>query len=153
MGTAITISRGWNSNHLADGSSVTLNENFGYRPNYVANYQRPDISLFKYDQLSLLDSKYFFSSDNLKPFLLSNYILVPFLFETWMILNKILPHSILVLEVKSDDELDDWNTLFLKILNTTQDTQFDNKMADFLADWMFLQDPEIRRLVTVKELL
>lgn len=128
----------------ADGLISNLKKNNGYT--------RTDISLNKYYEVEELRSKFYFDSDNLDSFLLDNYELVKFLQRAHLQLSEILPSSIFILEVNNDFEVDDWKTLFVNVINNLQDSTFDDRLQDFILNWMFTEKPEIRKLVTVKEI-
>ncbi len=117
-----------------------------------SEYSRTDISLNRYSEIENLRSKFYFDSENLDSFLLDNFEVVKFLQRAHNQLSEILPGSIFILEVNSDFEVDDWKTLFLNILNNLQDSTFNERLQGFIMDWMFVEKPEIRRLVTIKEI-
>lgn len=115
-------------------------------------YSRTDISLNRYYEINELGSKFYFDSENLESFLLENLELVKFLQRAHLQLSKILPGSIFILEVISDYEVDEWETLFVNVLNNFQDPFFNQKLQEFIIEWMFAEKPEIRKLVTIKEI-
>jgi hypothetical protein len=102
-------------------------------------------------EIDALSKLFHFDEEDLYPYLLKNFSFVPFLTRAHVELAKIFPESIFILEVHSDLEIENWETLFIQIVNNLQDPFFDTKVQGFVLNWMFNEDPEIRKRVTIKE--
>lgn len=134
------------------GGSITLESS---NPNVIAsNYSaRTDVTLSIHNEIeNLFKDKFYGDREVLSPFLLENLYLVTFLNEAHKHLSKVIPGSILFLELSSDFEIENWNTLFISIMNNFGYSDFDDKLQDFIINWMFNQDAQVRRLITIKEM-
>lgn len=115
-------------------------------------YSKTDVSLKKYFEVEELPKLYYFDAQQLYPYLLENFSLVSFLHRAHKELSRIFPESIFILEVRSDSEIENWETLFVLIVNNLHDAFFENKAQDFVLNWMFRENPVIRKQVTIKEI-
>jgi hypothetical protein len=151
MNTSITSKQNRSSNSgFSSGTSIYLDSSS--QLDSTENYIGTDISLEKYFKIESLNERYYFDSENIDSFLLENPKLIPFLLRAFDHLSNLLPNSIFILEVGCDYELDEWKTLFINIINNLQDSSFDQKLQSFVVDWLFYEDVEIRKIVTVKEI-
>ncbi len=102
-------------------------------------------------EIEALSKLYHFDEETLYPYLLKNFSFESFLSRAHVELSRIFPDSIFILEVRSDLEIENWETLFIQIVNTLRDPFVDNKVQGFVINWMFNENPEIRKRVTIKE--
>ncbi len=151
IGTSVTSNPYNLEANWAHGTSIAF-DNSDDKESEFYNYLGTDISLEKYSEVESLNQKFHFDSENVDTFLIGNSSLINFLQRAHQQLSKILPGSLLLLEVANDYEVDEWKTLFIYVINNIQDKSFDKKLDDFILNWMFMEDPSIRKLVTIKEI-
>jgi hypothetical protein len=107
-----------------------------------------DVSLNLYDSISDLRGKFDFDK-GVSSFLLGNEMLIQFLKNAYFELDRKLPKSIYSLEIRSDQEIENWITLFLNITPLENVENFEIEIQKFISGWMFKQPTEIRRLITI----
>lgn len=117
------------------------------------HYLRTDVSLEKYHDIKILEGKYWFEPLNINPFLIKRADMLDFLIRAEEQLSRCFPESVFILELIEDSEVSEWETLFIKIVNNLHDQSFDERIQKFLSDWLFNESLEIKRLVTIKEVV
>jgi hypothetical protein len=151
MRTAITKTEEKSLSNRSEVSIIGVRNNDSYHQ-LLKGYQRTDVSLNKYFEIEELRTKFHFDSVNLDNFLLENFNIINFLNSAHKKLSKLFPNGVFVLEVTEDFEVENWKTLYLNVINNIGDPEFNNKLEDFIQNWLFEQDSGIKSLVTIKEM-
>lgn len=107
-----------------------------------------DVSLSLYTSIATLSEKYSFEND-VPSFLLNNKTLITFLNNAYEELISRFPESHFRLAVKSDEEVEDWISLFLYINSAEEDGSFQEDVQGFITDWMFKQNQDVKKIVTI----
>lgn len=141
---------------------ISINAPADYHPTASYKYEEKKssyknlngISIFlaRYNELETIERLYFLiNEDEIKLFLLENKFLIDFLKKTVSEVKGVFGDFPIFLELKTDEEMPDWKTLFVKI-KTSLNREDAKKRENWLLEKLFFrQERTIKRLVVFSE--
>jgi hypothetical protein len=134
-------------------TSITFASQTAFRERYSFPEAKSDVSLIQYREVEnfLGNTSFICETEDIASFLLDNYFLVSFLRDAETELSNLFPGCNLFLEAIFDAEVQNWCTLFIGVLNNFGTQDFNQTLELFVSEWMFLQETDVKKFVTIRE--